>query len=286
MGISQVETVVVTGATSGIGFATALALAKDGFHVIALGRSADKIDARRAEILETASDAKVDWLKADFSSMRQTAAVSRQIGEMAGRIDVLINNAGNQLDHHTITDDGFEMTYQVNHLAPFLMTRYLLPAILRAPQPRVITLSSIGHTMIEDMQWDDLQISEDYSPFRAYCQSKLANVLFTRELARLNGGTPLVASAVHPGLVASDFANKGNEAMRDYYRAAEARGEAFTSEQGADTVIWLARSAEAGRPSGGYFYQRERVEPSAAGASLASAKRLWDISEAQVARFL
>jgi retinol dehydrogenase-12 len=280
------ETVVVTGATSGIGFVTALELARAGRNVIALGRSAEKIRARDTEIRAAVPDARIDWVKADFASLAEVASASREIGGKVDRIDVLVNNAGNQLDRRMATVDGFEMTYQVNHLAPFLMTAHLLPLLLRTPQPRIITTSSIGHTMIDDMAWDDLQSDTAFSTLGAYCQSKLANVLFTRELARRNGAKPLVASAVHPGLVASDFPNKGEKFMQDYYRAAEERGEAFTSEQGADTVIWLAQDAAAGRPSGGYFYQRERVDVSPAAANPASATRLWEISERQIEKFL
>jgi len=279
-------TVVVTGATSGIGYVTALELAKAGKRVIALGRSAEKIAARDAEIRAAAPGASLEWVQADFASLRQVAEASRQIAAMADPIDVLVNNAGNQLDRRIMTGDGFEMTWQVNHLAPFLMTAILLPSVLRAERPQVITTSSIGHTMIDDMIWDDLQVAQDFTPLRAYCQSKLANVLFTRELARRNANTALVASAVHPGLVISDFAAKGGQHMQDYYRGAEERGESFTSEEGADTIIWLARDADAGRPSGGYFFQRQRLDPSAAAADPASAERLWNISEQQVRDYL
>ena len=135
------ETVVVTGATSGIGFVTALELARTGRNVIALGRSAEKIRARDTEIRAVVPDARIDWVKADFASLADVASAIREISDKVDRIDVLINNAGNQLNRRIVTVDGFEMTYQVNHLVPFLMTAHLLPLVLLTPQPQVITTS-------------------------------------------------------------------------------------------------------------------------------------------------
>jgi len=280
------QTVVVTGATAGIGFVTARSLASDGMRVVALGRSPARITAADAAIRASIGEPNLEWIRADFASLDEVARASEEIAASCGHIDVLVNNAGNQLIDRRVTADGFETTYQVNHLAPFLMTAKLLPNLLRSDRPQVITLSSIGHSMIDDMVWDDLQMESDFSAFRAYAQSKLANVLFTHELARRTVGTALVASAVHPGLVASDFPNKGDTFMQDYYRDASARGEALTSEQGAETVVWLARGVGNSTPSGGYFFRRERVAASAGGSDPVSARRLWAISEAQVSKFL
>jgi len=281
----DMPTAVITGATSGIGLVTARELARTGMRVFALGRDKGRIKAVSQAITEAVPGGRVEWILADFGSLEQVAQASAEILETAGTIDLLVNNAGNQLDRRITTGDGFEMTWQVNHLAPFLMTKLLLPRVLESPQPQVITVSSIGHSMIPDMVWDDLQGEAAYSPYTAYFQSKLANVLFTRELAARNASTPLVASAVHPGLVSSDFANKCDPAVQDYYAKAAESGEALTSEQGADTVIWLATDHAQGRPSGGYFYQRERLDPSTAAMNPASAERLWAISEEQVRAF-
>src|SRR4051812_46487026 len=204
------QVAVVTGATSGIGFETALALSQTGMRVLALGRNDERIAQSRERVAALAPDSRVDWINANFASLRQVARSTRQILQMTDRVDILVNNAGNQLDRRIMTGDGFEMIWQVNHLAPFLMTQLLLPSLRVSDGGRVVTVSSVGHTMISDMIWADLQGDEDYSPFTAYCQSKLANVLFTRELARQTEATSLVASAVHPGLVASDFANKSD----------------------------------------------------------------------------
>lgn len=280
------KTVVVTGATSGIGEASAAELLRGGHRVIALGRNDEKIAATAAKLAPLSPAASVEWVRADFASLAQVARAAREIAAKAEVIDVLINNAGNHLNARSVTEDGFEATWQVNHLAPFLMTNLLLPNVLRSTRPKVITLSSVGHEMIQDIVWDDLQGERDFSAFAAYCQSKLANVLFTRELAQRNAATALVASAVHPGMVASDFPNKGTADMVSYYRDAEARGEAISPERGADTVVWLANNDAAGQASGGYFYERERIEPSGAARNAASASRLWTISEQQVGAFL
>ena len=136
--------------------------------------------------------------------------------------------------------------------------------------------------MIEGMCWDDPHMTRDFDAFRAYCQSKLANVLFTRELARRFNGDGLIASAVHPGLVASRFPLTAPPATLAYYNAAAASGEALTSEQGSDTIVWLARNPGAALPSGGYFVERQRCEPSIAAQSDADAARLWELSESAV----
>jgi len=277
---------VVTGATAGIGLVTARDLVCAGMRVVALGRNRAKIEAADASIRRAVMNPDLDWICADFASLAQVRRACDEIAERCDRIDVLINNAGNQLVDREITEEGYEMTYQVNHLAPFLMTARLLPDLLRAERPQVITLSSVGHSMIDDMAWDDLQMEHDFSAFKAYAQSKLANVLFTRELARRTAASGMIASAVHPGLVASDFPNKGDKQVRDYYRDALARGEALTPDAGADTVVWLARDVANATPSGGYFYQRQRIETSAAASDPAAAKRLWAISKAQTESFL
>lgn len=280
------KTIVVTGATSGIGEATVLELARRGHRVIATGRNPAKIFATQAKLATVANATDVEWVQADFASLGQVARASRDIAALAGPVDVLINNAGNHLASRIITEDGYEATWQVNHLAPFLMTKLLLPNLLRSTQPQVITLSSIGHSMIPDMNWEDLQGESEFSAFAAYCQSKLANLLFTRELARRQGVAPFVASAVHPGMVASDFPTKGGEFMIGYYREAEKTGEVISPDRGADTVVWLACDHAAGQPSGGYFFERTLIEPSDAARNSVSAERLWQISEQQVAPFL
>ena len=277
-GMAAPKVAVVSGATSGIGLATARALVGQRFRIIAMGRHSGRVSAADAELRAGAEGAEIDWVIADFSRLADVRRAAGDIVRLTGHIDVLVNNAGLLLDRRSTTEQGFETTFAVNHLAPFLLTTSLLP-LLKAAPAHVINVSSVGHTMIDDMRWDDLQMERDFAPLAAYAQSKLANVLFTRELARRFDGEGLVASAVHPGLVASRFPLTGGADTRAYYAAAQASGEALTSEQGADTVVWLATAPGAALPSGGYFAERRRIAPSAAGQDDDGARRLWTISE-------
>ena len=267
---------VVTGATSGIGLETARALAREGMRIIALGRDDTRI-ANAAKDLET-EGLTAQWVKADLSSIAQTHAAAAEIADITDHIDILVNNAGGLLDTRHVTADGLEAMFQVNHLAPYILTLDLLPQLKRSSAPHVITVSSIGHSMIDDVHWDDLQMEISFLPIAAYAQSKLANILFTRELAARHKADGIVASAVHPGLVASRFPESAGAETQTYYAAAEKSGQALTSTQGADTIVWLAMDRDRALPSGGYFHERERVEPSAAAQSEEGAKRLWDIS--------
>jgi retinol dehydrogenase-12 len=275
---------VITGATSGIGFVTARALARQNFRVVALGRDRHRATGKSQEILADVPDAQVDWVIADFSSLAQVRRAAKEIQDLTDRIDVLVNNAGLMLDRRSLTADGLETMFAVNHLAPFLLTGCLLTELKRAERAHVVNVSSIGHTMIDDMHWNDLQMERDFAPLTAYAQSKLGNVLFTREFARRFAGDGIISSAVHPGLVASRFSLTAGAGTIAFYEAARASGEALTEEQGADTVIWLASAPETALPSGGYFSERQRVEPSAAAQNSASAGRLWNLSEQLVAQ--
>lgn len=270
---------VVTGASSGIGFAAARALAQAGHRVIALGRDPERIAEKKAELAKAAPTDAVDWVRADFASMADVDKAAAAITGLTDHIDVLVNNAGGLLDRRIATPDGLEATFAINHLAPFLLTARLMPQLEAAKQAHVIAVSSIGHTMIEDMVWDDLQLEDDFDAFKAYAQSKLANVLFTRELARRTAGKGIIASAVHPGMVTSRFPLSGGAQVIEGYRQAEQAGHTVSEEQGADTVVWLATDAGNALPSGGYFADRSRVDPSAAAKDATSAKRLWEISE-------
>ena len=276
--MSQDHIAVVTGATTGIGFATACGLAAQGFRLIALGRNPDRIAAARSRLAD--SGAVVDWIKADFASQEETRRAASDVAALTDRIDVLVNNAGALFDGRYVTVDGYERTFAVNHLAPFLFTHLLMPQLAASERPHVIAVSSIGHTMVPDMRWDDLQMEKDFVANHAYCQSKLANVLFTRELARRTAGSGLIASAMQPGLVGSNFPDSADPETRKFYAESVANGTALTNEQGADTVIWLAANPDAALPSGGYFDQRQRIDASASAQSDAGAKRLWDISAA------
>jgi len=271
------KVVVVTGASSGVGFETALGLARDGYRVIALGRNPERMVASAEAVAKAAPGARVDWLGADLSVMAEVREVSRRIGDLADRIDVLINNAGQTINTYNVTVEGLEQTFAGNVLAPFLMTGILLPLLHNAPQPHVITTASVGHSYIDDMFWDDLQFQRGYSCPMAYLQSKLANILFTRELAVRHA--ELVSSSIHPGTVSSNFTDTADERTKQFFAEASKKGELVTPADAADTLLWLTRDIGNALPSGGYFSERERIEPSAAAMNPDSAKRLWAICE-------
>lgn len=274
---AQRPVTVVTGASSGVGYAAAEALARQGQRVIALGRDPQRIADKGAELAEAVPDNPVDWIQADFASLAEVERAAGEIARLTDRIDILVNNAGGHLDRRIVTVDGLEATFAINHLAPFLLTARLAPLLEAADRAQMIAVSSIGHTMIFDMVWDDLMLEHNFDPFTAYCQSKLANVLFAREFARRNPG--MISSAVHPGMVASRFALSAGPQVVAHYRAAEKQGQTVSEEEGADTIVWLAIDPAQALPSGGYFAERQRVEPSAAAQSNESLQRLWAISE-------
>lgn len=275
--MSEGRVAVVTGASSGVGFETALGLAHDGFRVVALGRTASRIDSSREALAMTVPGARVDWVQADLASMSEVRQAGQQIAELTDRIDVLINNAGQILGRHAVTADGLEQTFAGNVLAPFLLTGLLLPLLARTRQGHVVTVASVGHSYINDMRWEDLQFERGYDGASAYLQSKLGNILFARELARRH--PDLVSSAVHPGTVQSNFPNSADDGTKAYFAEAAARGELVSPTQAADTLIWLVRDVRHALPSGGYFHERQRVDPSAAATNPASALRLWTICE-------
>jgi NAD(P)-dependent dehydrogenase (short-subunit alcohol dehydrogenase family) len=243
-----------------------------------MGRDPARIAEKDRAIRAAAPQATLDWVTADFSSMAEVRRAVAEIGKLTQRIDVLVNNAGLMLAERSVTPDGFETTFAVNHLAPFLLTTGLLPLLQRG-RTHIINVSSFGHTMIDDMRWDDLQMAQDYGALPAYAQTKLANVLFTRELAQRFAADGIVASAVHPGFVYSRFHLTGGANAIAVYETGKAKGTALTEDQGADTVVWLATTREAALPSGGYFAERQRKEISPAAQNPASPRRLWEISE-------
>ena len=275
---SDPKVAVVTGASSGIGKATAFQLARLGFTVIAMGRNpARSLDAV-ADIRRELPNARIWPVIADLASLAQTRRAAAEIAGITGRVDVLVNNAGAMIEKRLVTEDGLEATFAGNHLGPFLLTNLLLPQLCAAPAARIINVSSIGHTMIPDIAWDDLQMVQEYNAMRAYAQSKLANILFTRALSGRLASAGIMVNAMHPGMIASRFALSAGEQVRLAYHEAEAAGHTVSEDAGADTIIWLAAAPEAAVETGGYFVGRTRSETSAAAANDDSAGRLWEIS--------
>ncbi len=270
------KTAVVTGASSGIGLATARELAGRGWRVIALGRTKARAEKAFAEIRAAATGPAPDLVLADLSVMAEAKRAAADVAARADRIDVLVNNAGNFIDGRQETPDGLELSFAGNHLGPFLFTRELLPLLRKSKGARILNISSVAHTMIPGMNWDDLQYTRGFASNTAYAQSKLANVLFTTALARRLKADGITVNAVHPGQVDSNFANVGGAFLRDYY--AKSPG-LLTPEQGADTIVWLATDPAGGTETGGYFADRKRIPPSPAAQEESAAERLWAESE-------
>ena len=264
--------VVVTGGSDGIGAAAARMLASRGDEVVVVGRSPDKT---RAVAAETGAECHV----ADFTHLDQVRDLARELRARHSRVDVLLNNAGLIAGpQRTVTADGHELTFQVNHLAGFLLT-VLLREPLAAAQGRVITTSSrAGTARGARVVPGDLDMAEGYDGLRAYQASKLANVLFTRELARRWGPLGVSAAAAHPGMVRSQWGRTGPAAVRLVMNS-PFRLAMRSPERGADTLVWLATSAQ-GRDweSGGYFADRKPATASPAADDADLAEELWERS--------
>jgi NAD(P)-dependent dehydrogenase (short-subunit alcohol dehydrogenase family) len=277
---------LVTGASSGIGKSTAVRLATLGWQVIGVGRDPRRCAAAEAEIAAAAPDGGFTMLRADFTLMTEVKRVADEVGSRTGRLDVLVNNAGGVRDRQYITAEGTEATFAANHLAPFLLTRQLMPllkasAASRPPgTARVIAVSSSAHRMIDALDWGDLQSLNGFQPAFAYGRAKLAAILFTRELARRAEPEGIVAQVMHPGRVDSNFASHGDEGMRTYMATADT----VPPDEPADTLTWLATEPEGGYPGGRYFYEKAEETPAAAAQDDAAAKRLWADSEALLAK--
>ena len=267
---------VVTGATAGLGKETALALAKMGATVVIVARDAAKASRTADEIEKAAPNAKVDVVLADFASLEAVRAAAREIGARYRAVSVLINNAGVAKKHRTLSADGYELTFAVNHLAPFLFTRELRPLLQTGAPARIVNVASAAEAH-GPIDFDDLQSEKNYRGFRVYGKTKLMNVLFTYELAQRLANTGVTANCLHPGAVATDL-------LRQLPRWLYAIISPFllTPEQGAKTQIFLASSPDVEGVSGKYYVRKRAVRTSRRSYNTESQKRLWDVSETLV----
>jgi NAD(P)-dependent dehydrogenase (short-subunit alcohol dehydrogenase family) len=264
---------VVTGATSGIGRAVATALGRLGAQLVLVARDRDRGEATAAGLV--AAGAPPPRLEiADLASMTQVRALADRLGALE-RIDVLVNNAGLLAGQRRVTADGFEEVFAVNHLAPFLLTSLLLGTLTAAAPARVITVTSGAHAAAR-LDLDDLQMEREWDPWRAYASSKLANILFTRELARRLAGTGVTANCAHPGMVRTRFGREARLPMRAAVTLA--RPFMLSPERGASTIVYLATSPEVASATGGYYVRRQQREPSPAARDDTTAQRLWQLS--------
>jgi NAD(P)-dependent dehydrogenase (short-subunit alcohol dehydrogenase family) len=268
------KTVLVTGGTGGIGLATAAGLAGLGARVGIVGRDEGRARAAAERIRAAGGD--VDVFTADVSSQREVQRLAGQVLAAYPRLDVLVNNVGGYWATRHATEDGLERTFAVNHLAPFLLTHLLLDRLRSSAPARVVTVSS-GAQAMGRIDFDDVQGQRSYSGQRAYNQSKLANVLFTYELARRLEGSGVTANVLHPGVVRTAF---GQEDSRGWMRLMLPVVRPFmkTPERGAETSIYLASSPEVEGVSGRYFADSRAKTSSRASYDTAAAQRLWDVS--------
>lgn len=274
---------VVTGASSGIGKETAKAFARMGWHVIGTGRNPDRSAAAEAEIRAAASpEARVDFLRGDLALMADTKRIAGEVKTLTRRIDVLINNAGGVRDQRYVTKEGTEETFTANHLAPFLLTRELLPLLKKAVEAdgpgsaRVLAVSSRAYHNARTLDWDDIQhLNGDFAATPAYCQVKLANVLFSHELNRRLEGSGIVVHSLIPGVVLTNFASHGDAAMQSFLKDAPG----LTPQEVARTLVWMATAPETGRDSGRHFYEMQELEILPHARDDAAAARLWEESE-------
>ncbi len=257
------QVAVVTGASAGIGKETAKALAALGWRVIGVGRNGERCVEAESEIRAVAQGGTVDMIRADLASMAEAAQAARAIAALTDRIDVLLNNAGGIAKERVITAEGYEANFAGNHLGPFLLTDRLLPLLRQAAaeaapgRVRIINTASDASEMVAGMSWDNLQHFDDLPPGAVYCQGKLANVLHARGLAQRLAGDGIIAHAVHPGTVASNFPNYAEERTQAYMRSLDS----MSPEQAAEALVWLATAEAPGRSTGGYFHQTKPMPP-------------------------
>lgn len=273
---------MVTGATSGLGKVTARALAEQGATVIVVGRSLSRAEATVTRIVEQTGNARVTYFLADLSSQSDIRRLAAQLERRYGRLHVLVNNAGAAFGRRQESVDGIEMTLALNHLGYFLLTDLLLPALKAAAPSRIINVASAAHAG-SVISFDDLQGRQKYNRFKAYGQSKLANILFTYELARRLEGTGVTVNAVHPGLVATNFGLNNRGILRLARRLVNMT-IALDAEKGAESIIALATSPEYDGVTGRYFVKGQAAASSQASYDQATARRLWTISANLTAR--
>ena len=269
--------VVATGATSGVGEAAVVALARKGARIVFVARAPDRARATLARLERAAPGLGHAFHIADLSSVAETRGVGKVIADSEPRIDVLVNNAGAMFADRKVTAEGLEMTFAVNHMAYFVLTAALEERLKASAPARIVSTSSAAHARAE-LDFSDLQSAKGYSGWRTYSRSKLANILFTREAARRLAGSGVTANCFHPGVIASRFGSASGGLTTPLL--ALVRPLLATPEQGADTLVYLASAPEVASETGAYFVKRRVVEPSAAARDESAAKTLWQASEA------
>ena len=270
------KTIVVTGGTSGIGLAGAVALARQGHRIVLVARDPARAESALRQLRRANPEAEHALHLADLSRLDEMKRVGAAIASAEPRVDVLVNNAGALFDRREEVEGGFEKTFALDHLSYFVLTDALLPSLKAAAPSRIVSTSSEGHRFAT-LDFGDLQARRGYKGWVAYCRAKLANVLFTRELSRRLAGTGVTATCFHPGFVASRFGDETGGPLRPLFGLAKSLF-AVTPEKGAETLVWLATAPEVEGRSGGYYSRRKPAKTSRAGQDDAAARRLWALS--------
>jgi len=270
------KTVLITGGTGGIGRAAAVGVASMGAHVGITGRDRTRAEQAAAAIADESGSPAVDVFVADMSSQAEVRRLADEVLTTYPQLDVLVNNVGGFWAHRHLTSDGLEHTFALNHLAPFLLTNLLLERLVSSAPARVVTVSS-GAQSLGRIDFDDLMGEQDYSGQRAYNQSKLANVMFTYELARRLEATGVTATALHPGMTNTAFsAEDPSRSMAPIVFAA--RPFMKSPRKGADTAVYLASSPEVEGVTGRYFANRKTKKSHDSSYDAITTARLWQVS--------
>jgi len=279
------KVVIITGGNTGIGKEAAVGLAGLGARVVITSRNEERGRSARQEIAERSGNDSVEVMSLDLASFTSIRSFAADVLDRFDHLDVLVNNAGLILYRRAETREGFEETFGVNHLGPFLLTDLLLERLRASAPARVVVVSSAAHKSArQGLDFDDLQAEHKYRWAKAYGKSKLANIYFTRELARRLDRTGVTVNALHPGFVRSEFGRGGDlGGIYGWGIKYVASPFAISPEKGALTSIYLASSPEVGDVSGGYFYKCKPSTPSSVAQDDDAADRLWDASEKLVA---
>lgn len=277
----QNKIVLVTGATNGIGYEAAKTAAGMGAMIVGVGRNPQKCADSAAQITRLTGNAAVEFLVADLSMQAQVRQVADEFKRKYDRLDVLLNNAGGYFAKREVSQDGIEMTWALNHLNYFLLTDLLLDVIKASAPARIVNVSSGAHTGAKRINFEDVEFKTGYSGWSAYSHSKLANVMFTYELARRLEGTKVTANALHPGFVATGFGHNNGGVMRTGMSLIQ-KLVAKQPEQGAATSVYLASSSEVEGVTGRYFDDSKEKRSSGASYDVSAQQRLWELSEQMV----
>jgi NAD(P)-dependent dehydrogenase (short-subunit alcohol dehydrogenase family) len=275
------KTVLVTGATDGIGKETARRLAERGARVFIAGRNAEKGAAAVRDIATNTGTDQAEFLQADLSVQADVRGLAKAVKQRTNRLDVLVNNAGVIMFRREETRDGIEMTFGLNHLNYFLLTHELLDLLKASAPARIVSVASIAHSRAI-LDFDDLQLSRGFGAWKAYSRSKLANIMFTYALARRLEGTAVTANCLHPGFVSSHFGQNGGFLARTGMALAMRFGNAISVAQGAQTSVYLASAPEVSSQSGLYFDEGKAVKSNHASYDRHAQEKLWDISARMV----